>query len=197
LNESEYQNNYTGPDNSAELGNNGGPDNSTGPNSPDDYSRLKGTVARRNMATASLVCAIIALVTIQFFFISLPLGGTSVILALLSRGSGRTHGRTRIAVIGGAAAMVLSSLITVYAVRQVYTNPALRAQVEQLYNYYTGQIPGITDKAAESEEEEPLSESPQEILQNILSGEYRENQAQQQISGSKPEGISDNGGVYI
>ena len=137
MNESEYQNN------------NSGPDNNEGPNSPDDYSRLKGTVARRNMATASLVCAIIALVTIQFFFISLPLGGTSVILALLSRGSGRTHGRARIAVIGGAAAMVLSSLITVYAVRQVYTNPALRAQVEELYNYYTGQIPGITNKTAE------------------------------------------------
>lgn len=185
MNESDYQN-Y-----------NSGPEDRTGPNGPDDYSRLRGTVARRNMATASLVCAIIALVTIQFFFISLPLGGTAVILALLSRGSGRVHGRARIAMIGGAAALVLSSLITVYAVHQVYTNPALRAQVEQLYNYYTGQIPGITDKAAESEEEEPLSESPQEILQNILSGDYRENQSHQQAPGAPADAASDNGGVYI
>ena len=95
--------------------------------------------------------------------------------------------------------MVLSSLITVYTVHQVYTNPALRAQVEQLYNYYTGQIPGITDKAAESEEEEPLSESPQEILQNILSGDYRENQPHQPSvgSGSDPDTVSGNGGIYI
>lgn len=185
MNESDYQN-Y-----------NSGPEDHTGPNGPDDYSRLRGTVARRNMATASLVCAIIALVTIQFFFISLPLGGTAVILALLSRGNGRVHGRARIAMIGGAAALVLSSLITVYAVHQVYTNPALRAQVEQLYNYYTGQIPGITDKAAESEEEEPLSESPQEILQNILSGDYRENQSHQQAPGAPADAASDNGGVYI
>ncbi len=181
MNESDYQN------------------NTSGPSSPDDYSRLKGTVARRNMATASLVCAIIALVTIQFFFISLPLGGTAIILALLSRGTARIHGRARIALIGGAAAMVLSSLITVYTVHQVYTNPALRAQVEELYNYYTGQLPGITAPSRESEADQPLSESPQEILQNILSGDYRENQPHQPSvgSGSGPDTVSGNGGVYI
>ena len=127
MNESDYQNN-SGPE----------------PSSPDDYSRLKGTVVRRNMATASLVCAIVALVTIQFFFISLPLGGTAIILGAALQRHCRIHGRARIALIGGAAAVVLSSLITVYAVHQVYTNPALRAQVEELYNYYTGQLPGIT-----------------------------------------------------
>lgn len=170
--------------------------NTSGPNSPDDFSRLKGTVARRNMATASLVCAIIALLTMQFFFISLPLGGTAVILALLSRGHGRTHGRARIAVIGGAAAMFISSIVTIYMVRQVYTNPALRSQVENLYNYYTGQIPAGSNTTQESEEEQPMSESPQEILQNILSGNYREQKEQQQIDGGF-EAVSGSGGAYI
>ena len=133
--------------------------NTSGPNSPDDFSRLKGTVARRNMATASLVCAVIALLTMQFFFISLPLGGTAVILALLSRGHGRTHGRARIAVIGGAAAMFISSIVTIYMVRQVYTNPALRSQVENLYNYYTGQIPAGSHTTQESEETAGLKPS--------------------------------------
>ena len=177
MNESDYQN------------------NTSGPNTPDDFSRLKGTVAKRNMATASLVCAVIAVFAMQFFFISLPLGGASVILALLSRGSGRLSSRARIALVGGAAAMILSSAVTIYAVRQVYTNPALRAQVEELYHYYTGQIPGITNSSSESEREQPFSESPQEILQNILSGDYGENQAQQ--AGPFGDAVSGNGGVYI
>ena len=41
-----------------------------------------------------------------------------------------------------------------------------------------------------------MSESPQEILQNILSGNYREQQAQQQIDGGF-EAVSGSGGAYI
>ena len=179
----------------------------SGPNNPDDLSRLKGNVAKRNMATASMVCGIIALITMQIFFISLPLAGVSIILALLSRtDSGLPAGRARIAVICGAAAMVLSSLITVYAARQIYTNPQLRAQVEDLYNYYSGRLYGTQDNARESEEEQPLSESPQEILQNILSGDYRRNQSGENSGRSvsqSPEqqvaapAISGSGGAYI
>ena len=93
--------------------------------------------------------------------------------------------------------MILTSVITIYTIRQIYTNPALRAQVEELYHYYTGQIPGITGNTRESEDEQQLSESPQEILQNILSGEYRENQAQQNLNSVSADGISGNGGAYI
>lgn len=171
--------------------------NNSGPNSPDDFSRLRGTVARQKMATASFICAIIALLTLQIFFISLPLGGTAVILALLSRGNSSLHGRAKIAIIGGAAAMLLTSTVTMYTVRRVYTNPALRAQVEELYRYYTGQLPGVPNDSKESEKEQPLSESPQEILQNILSGDYRENQAQMNQGDSGFETVSGNGGAYI
>ena len=149
------------------------------------------------MATASLVCAVLALLTLQVFFISLPLGATAVILALLSRGTSPIHGRARIAVIGGAAAIAVSSIVTIVTVRQVYTNPQLRAQVEELYHYYTGQLPGIAGSTPESEEEQPLSESPQEILQNILSGDYRENQNQAQQQDPSLETLSTNGGAYI
>ena len=48
----------------------------------------------------------------------------------------------------------------------------------------------------ESEEEQPMSESPQEILQNILSGNYREQKEQQQIDGGF-EVVSGSGGAYI
>ena len=91
---------------------------------------------------------------------------------------------------------ILCAIVTIYMVRQVYTNPALRSQVENLYNYYTGQIPAGSNTTQESEEDQPMSESPQEILQNILSGNYREQQAQQQIDGGF-EAVSGSGGAYI
>ena len=113
-----------------------------GPEKPDDYNRFKATVAKRNMATASMVCGIIAVLSFQLFFISLPLAGAAIILALLSRQTGRVEGRARIALIAGAAAMVFTCMYTWYAIRTVYSDPKLRSQVEQLYNYYSGQLSG-------------------------------------------------------
>ena len=142
---------------------------SSGPGEPDDYKRFRAAAAKRNMATASFVCGIIAVLSFQLFFISLPLAGTSIILALLSRQSSRVEGRARIALIAGAAAVIFTSLYTWYAVRTVYRDPRLRSQVEQLYNYYTGQISGQAESESNAQ-----SEDPQQILSDILSGKYRE-----------------------
>ncbi len=159
----------------------------SGPGGPDDYNRYKSAAAKRTMATASLVCGIIALVSFQLFFISLPLAGVSIILALLSRSSGKIETRARFALIAAGIAAVICSLYTVYVIRTVYNNPQLRAQVEQLYNYYTGEsIP-----SSESEES-TQSENPQEILSDILSGKYREEQKNNSSSG-----LPSNGGQII
>ena len=139
------------------------------------------------MATASLVCGIIAVISFQLFFISLPLAGASVILALLSRQGRQVEGRARIALIAGAAAIVITCLYTWYAIRTVYNDPRLRAQVEQLYNYYTGQISGQQESETGSQ-----SGDPQQILNDILSGRYRENK-----SGSDSVVIPGNGGAQI
>ena len=117
MNGSDYQNN-----------------NNSGPGEPDDYNRFKASIAKRNMATASMVCGIIAVISFQLFFISLPLAGAAIILALVSRQTGKVEGRARVALIAGAAAMVFTSLYTWYAIRIVYNDPNLRSQVEQLYN---------------------------------------------------------------
>jgi hypothetical protein len=160
---------------------------SSGSGEPDDYNRFKATVAKRNMATASLVCGVIAIFSFQLFFISLPLAGASIILALLSRQGRRVEGRARIALIAGAAAVIISCMYTWYAIRTVYQDPRLRAQVEQLYNYYTGQLSGTKESESTAQ-----SENPQEILSDILSGKYRE---------SKDKGntvsIPKNGGAFI
>lgn len=139
------------------------------------------------MATASLVCGIIALLSFQLFFISLPLAGAAIILALLSRKGGRVEGRARLALIAGAVAAVICCMYTWYMIRTVYNDPRLRAQVEQLYNYYTGQSSG----AAESESN-AQSENPQQILSDILSGKYRE----EQKNGSSVA-VPENGGALI
>ena len=162
------------------------------PNGPDDFHKFKSTVAKRNMSTAALFCSIAAVVTFQLFFISLPLAGAAVILALLSRGNGPVAGRAKIALIGGIAAFILTSAFTTYAVRTVYKNPALRRQMEQLYEYYTGQSVGTQEPEAESP-----SENPQQILQDILSGKYREEQGNAYVSGDGESGGTQNGGSFI
>jgi hypothetical protein len=160
---------------------------SSGPGEPDEFNRFKATVAKRNMATASLVCGIIAILSFQLFFISLPLAGASIILALLSRQGRKVEGRARIALIAGAAAVIFSCLYTWYAIRTVYRDPRLRSQMEQLYNYYTGQISGTRESEGTAQ-----SENPQEILSDILSGKYRENK-EKEDSLAVPE----NGGAFI
>ncbi len=170
LNESDFQN--YGP---------------SGPNEPDDYNRYKAAAAKRTMATASLVCGIVALISFQLFFISLPMAGISIILALLSRSSKKIEGRALFALVAGCLAAVICSLYTVYAIRTVYNDPKLRAQVEQLYNYYSGQLSGTAES-----EEASQSEDPQEILSDILSGKYREEQ-KNGYSSDVPE----NGGAII
>ena len=160
---------------------------SSGPGEPDEFNRFKATVAKRNMATASLVCGIIAIRSVQLFFISLPLAGASIILALLSRQGRKVEGRARIALIAGAAAVIFSCLYTWYAIRTVYRDPRLRSQMEQLYNYYTGQISGTRESEGTAQ-----SENPQEILSDILSGKYRENKEKE---GSLA--VPENGGAFI
>ena len=160
---------------------------SSGRGEPDDYRRFKASVAKRNMATASMVCGIIAVISFQLFFISLPLAGAAIILALLSRQKNRVEGRARVALIAGAAAMVFTCLYTWYAIKTVYSDPRLRAQVEQLYNYYTGQLSGQAESESNAQ-----SEDPQQILNDILSGKYREGK-----SGSDASAIPGNGGALI
>lgn len=160
---------------------------SSGPGEPDDYKRFRAAAAKRNMATASFVCGIIAILSFQLFFISLPLAGTSIILALLSRQSSRVEGRARIALIAGTAAVIFTSLYTWYAVRTVYRDPRLRSQVEQLYNYYTGQISGQAESESNAQ-----SEDPQQILSDILSGKYREQKGE-----NSTVTVPGNGGALI
>ena len=110
-----------------------------------------------------------------------------IILALLSRSGSKVEGRARAALIAGASAMVITCLYTWYAVRTVYNDPRLRAQVEQLYNYYTGQLTGQQES-----ESNAASGDPQQILNDILSGKYRESKGDADTIA-----VAGNGGAMI
>ena len=146
------------------------------PNGQDEYQNYRAQAARRTMSTASFVLGLIAVLTFQFFFISLPAAGASIILALLSRSGPSMMSRSRIALMMSGAAVTASLLFTWYAVSTVYKSPELRAQVQQLYDYYTGNTQSPSSESGET------AEDPQQLLHDILSGDYRARQQEGQLT---------------
>ena len=103
------------------------------------------------MVTVSFVLALVAFASFQIFFISLPCASVSIILALISRGDGPL------------------------------VNPQLRAEVEQLYQYYT-------DPDAENGSTDASSKSGEALLREILSGQYRADKQSGTSSDTAPSG---------
>ena len=148
--------------------------------------------ASEKMALTALILAVAAIITFQVFFVSMPLGSSAVILALLSRGEGSMARRARVALCIGAIAASLSAAVTGYSVYTVMTDPQLRREFEKLYVYYTGQefpFPAESGSGASSgTPDSALSQDPQDLIQDILSGSYRK---EKRSSGST---AADSGG---
>ena len=134
--------------------------------------------AREKMALTALILAVAAIITFQVFFVSMPLGISAVILALLSRGKGSMARRARVALCIGAIAASLSAAVTGYSVYTVMTDPQLRREFEKLYVYYTGQefpFPAESGSGASSgTPDSALYQDPQDLIQDILSGSFRQ-----------------------
>ncbi len=122
---------------------------------------------RSVMVTVSFILALVSFASFQIFFISLPCASVSIILALISRGDGPLLPRAKVARACASAAAVLTTVLTVSAVYTYMHNPQLRAEVEQLYQYYT-------DPDAETGSTDESSKSGEALLKEILSGQYRE-----------------------
>lgn len=177
--------------------------NSSGEN-PEDGSDYMKTSSRNNMGTAAMILSLIAMITIQVFFISIPCAAVAIILALLSKGKGRLMPKARAALITGVTAAVLSASITGYAVYYVMHDPAMRAQIENMYDYYL-------DPDASSNAGSPDVQDPEELIREIISGEYRNKQNQDSSSAgaegsgygdslsdsSQPQAAAGNGGSYV
>lgn len=73
-----------------------------------------------NMATASLVLGIIALVTFCCYYTVLPLGGLSILFGLLSRPEGKFTGTAKAGMIMSSIAIVLMVLFWVVLIILVF-----------------------------------------------------------------------------
>ena len=139
--------------------------------------------AREKMALTALILAVAAIITFQVFFVSMPLGISAVILALLSRGKDSMARRARVALCIGAIAASLSAAVTGYSVYTVMTDPQLRREFEKLYVYYTGQefpFPAESGSGASSgTPDSALSQDPWVLLHYLMDprtglGRFRE-----------------------
>ena len=129
-------------------------------------SRTSRPGNRQSMRFAATVLGIISIFSFMMIYISVPLGALAIILALLSRGSEKRLGKAKTAVSLGAAGILASCAITGFAFYRVTTDPVLRAQMQQMVNYYTGTylgesaseaFPWLFEKESERENEsEPV-----------------------------------------
>ena len=90
-------------------------------------------------ASASLILAILSVISFLVFFISIPLGALAIVFALLSRGDGLMQARARISIILSAIALAASIFLTSYAVYQIVTNPLLQSEFEAAIESYYGE----------------------------------------------------------
>lgn len=105
-----------------------------GPNTPGmEYSSA--------MSTASFILAFLSIFSSLIFYIAVPAGALSILLALLSRGRNRRlTGKGKIAVFVSVIGITASVVTTVIAVHTVMTNPEMRSQLEYMFNYYAQEL---------------------------------------------------------
>lgn len=158
--------------------------------------------SRANMSTAAMILSLIAVMTFQVFFISLPCAAVAIVLSLLSKGSGRLRGRAQIALVTAIVAAVLSASITGYAFYTIMHNPDMKAQIESMYDYYLN-----PDSSSESDGSDV--QDPEDLIREIISGDYRRSgesgssqdsaspDAPSSGEGSQLSAAPQNGGSYI
>ena len=88
------------------------------------------------LATAAFILCLIGGATFFIFYFSVPLAALSIILALLSRGDGKTSIRGKIAVIISVIDIIVSISFTGYAACSIFNDPVQRRQFERLWDYY-------------------------------------------------------------
>ncbi|MBQ7840270.1 MAG: hypothetical protein IJ390_07265 [Lachnospiraceae bacterium] len=110
-------------------------------------NQVQQPVSRPNgFATASLVLGIIALLSAFTMTILPPLifGSLSIILGMLSRGSGKMSSRALGGVISSGSALVINVAICVIAFYTVFSNPQMTEEYWNTLNEAYEQMTGMT-----------------------------------------------------
>ena len=128
------------------------------------------------LARASFSLSVVALFTNMFLMISLPIGSLALILALLSRGSGRLGGRAKAAVISSVAAIIITCVTTGYAFYTVAHSPRLMYETRQRAIAFLNEL-GM-DTSALQDGKTPY-------------GQRKDGTGQDESDGSRPPSVSD------
>lgn len=121
----------------------------------------------RNLATASMVLGISALVTSVFLPIYLPciFGSLAIVFALLSKGSApRMQGAAKTGISCGTSAFAITAAITAFSVYMVLTDPQftdLMIDTAKTYDEIIEQMYGVPA-------EEILGESVEDRMREIM-----------------------------
>lgn len=128
-----------------EYNNNQGWQPSGGPMPQGSYPQIPRKPAGSGFATASLLFAVIALISALTMTLIFPFffGSLSIILGLLSRGSQKKlHSNALAGIVVAASALVINVAVCIFSFYTVFSDPAAREQywsmVDQTYEQLTG-----------------------------------------------------------
>ena len=88
------------------------------------------------LAQAALFLSIFCVLTCVMFFISIPLGSLAIILALLSKGTGKLPGKAKVSVFLGTLGLILTIALTTAAVTVLVKDPGFQQGVHEMIDYY-------------------------------------------------------------
>ncbi len=163
----------------------------------DDYYGSYPGKKKSRMATAAMVLGIIAIFTSSAFYIALPCGALAIICAILARTNHPMTSRCKAGIICGAVGIVISVIVTVYAMFSLFSTESGRDYLENIYRSYTGdsdfELEEIFPFLGGSDEEEEQEEEEEQPAEDSGSG-GQENIPNENPGDSSP-GHSDDSSV--
>lgn len=85
---------------------------------------------RRQLISSSLILAVLSLITIQLVIFPFIFGGLSILFAILGSGSNpKIPAKGKVAIVLSSLSIVLTITLSVFAIKMIFTNPAMRQQL--------------------------------------------------------------------
>lgn len=85
---------------------------------------------RRQLIASSLILAVLSLITIQLVIFPFIFGGLSILFAILGSGSNpKIPAKGKVAIVLSSLSIVLTITLSVFAIKMIFTNPAMRQQL--------------------------------------------------------------------
>ena len=85
---------------------------------------------RQQLIASSLILAVLSIITIQLVIFPFIFGGLSILFAILGSGSNpKIPTKGKVAIMLSSLAIVLTVTLSVFAIKMIFTNPAMRQQL--------------------------------------------------------------------